>query len=111
MAWKIELDDGARRELDRLDYHAAQRILAFLRDRVARADNPRTIDRAFRGTRTGSLGRCRAGGQRIVVAIEDQASRILVLRLGHQRDIYRQLVWRIDTQSSKIITHPNKSGW
>ncbi len=89
MAWKVELDPGARWELDRLDAQAARRILAFPRDRVARADNPRAIAKALRKNGSGSFWRYRVGDYRIVVSIDYRESRILVLRIGDRRDIYR----------------------
>ena len=40
MAWKIELDRAAVRELGKLDQQTARRILAFLHSRVATLDDP-----------------------------------------------------------------------
>ena len=68
MAWKVELDSKARREIRRLDTHTARRILAFLRDRVARVDDPRAIGKALRNTGAGSFWRYRVGDYRIVAA-------------------------------------------
>ncbi|WP_279614506.1 type II toxin-antitoxin system RelE family toxin [Desulfonatronovibrio hydrogenovorans] len=38
MIWKIEFDDRARKELRRLDRQAQVNILAYLRSRIATAD-------------------------------------------------------------------------
>jgi len=78
------------RELDRLDPHTARRILAFLRDRVARMDDPRAIGKALRDTGAGSFWRYRVGDYRVVAAIDDRESRIFVLRVAHRRDVYRR---------------------
>ncbi len=90
MAWKVKLHPGAERELKKLDDQAARRILAFLRDRVEPADNPRAIGIAIRKTGAESFWRYRVGDYRIVVSIDDRESWILVLRIGHRRDIYRR---------------------
>ncbi|MGH9514012.1 MAG: type II toxin-antitoxin system RelE family toxin [Terriglobales bacterium] len=43
MAYKIEFDPAARRELEKLDKSVSDRILKFLRVRVATLDDPRKI--------------------------------------------------------------------
>jgi mRNA interferase RelE/StbE len=55
MAWSIELDRVAERELDKLDPQIARRILSFLFERVAQLDNPRSIGEALTGAKLGSL--------------------------------------------------------
>ncbi len=39
-AWLIKIDDGAQKDLAKLDKHIAKRITAFLRERVAMLDDP-----------------------------------------------------------------------
>ena len=53
MAWKIEFDRAAVRELDKLDRQTARRILAFLHGRVAALDDPRSIGEAPQGVHAG----------------------------------------------------------
>ena len=89
MAWKIELDPKADKELDKLDSQAARRILAFLQGRLAHLDDPRSIGEALRGSALGTFWKYRVGDYRIIVSIEDEAIRILVVRLGHRKDIYK----------------------
>ena len=89
MAWRIEFADDARKELLRLDPPIARRIYAFLTQRLALLDNPRGIGEALRGPRLGAYWKYRVGDWRIIAAIEDDALRILVLRLGNRREVYR----------------------
>ena len=56
MAWTIELDRAAVRELDKLDRQTARRILAFLHGRVATLDDPRCLGEALKGSTLGELG-------------------------------------------------------
>lgn len=90
MAWRIELDDAARKELARLDNATARRITAFLRERVAPLDDPRSLGQALKGSRLGEFWKYRVGDYRIIASIEDGVLRILVLRIGNRRDVYRQ---------------------
>jgi mRNA interferase RelE/StbE len=59
MAWKVEIDPNAERELDKLDRQAARRILRFLSERVAGSRDPRGLGQALRGRaweRFGCIG-------------------------------------------------------
>jgi mRNA interferase RelE/StbE len=55
MAWKIEFERAEARELNKLDSQAAERVLRFLRDRVAPLDDPRSVGQALRGDRFGEF--------------------------------------------------------
>jgi mRNA interferase RelE/StbE len=90
MAWKIELSAEADRQLDKLDPQVAQRILKFLRDRVAPLDNPRSIGEALRGSKPGEFWKYRVGDYRLICSIEDKSVLILVLRIGHRREVYER---------------------
>lgn len=90
MAWRVELDRAAVRELDKLDHQAARRILAFLHGRLALLEDPRSIGEALKGSRLGEFWKYRVGDYRIIASLEDDALRILVVRLGNRRDVYRR---------------------
>ncbi len=89
MAWKVELDPRAERELGKIDRQTARRILAFLRDRVAPMDDPRSIGEALKGSQLGAFWKYRVGDFRIIADIEDAALRILVVRIGNRKAVYR----------------------
>ena len=46
MAWRIEFDRAAERELGKLDPQVAKRILLFLQERVSNLEDPRSIGEA-----------------------------------------------------------------
>jgi mRNA interferase RelE/StbE len=89
MAWKIEIERAAARELTKLDSQAASRVLRFLRDRLAPLDDPRSIGQALKCDRFGEFWRSRIGDYRVVARIVDSEALILALRIGHRREIYR----------------------
>ena len=82
MAWKVELDRAAVRELGKLDQQAARRILAFLHGRVATLDDPRSIGEALKGSKLGEFWKYRVGDYRVIARIEDDALRVLAVRVG-----------------------------
>ena len=89
MAWKVELDPAAVRELSKLDQQTARRILAFLHGRVATLDDPRSIGEALKGSKLGEFWKYRAGDYRVIARIEDDALRVLVVRVGSRDKVYR----------------------
>ena len=89
MAWRIEFEDTALKELAKLDKQVARRILAFLRERVAVLDDPRSVGEALKGSRLGEFWKYRVGDYRIITNIEDGVMRILVLKIGNRREVYR----------------------
>jgi mRNA interferase RelE/StbE len=89
LAWQIEYDPLARKELRKLDRQVAQRIIRFLGERVALLDDPRSIGEALHGPRLGDRWKYRVGDYRIIADIEDKIVRIYVLRIGNRREVYR----------------------
>jgi mRNA interferase RelE/StbE len=89
MAWSIELGPRATRQMGQLDPQVAHRINRFLFERVAPLENPRSIGDALKGTELGDLWKYRVGDYRIIASIEDKLIRILVVRIGHRRQVYR----------------------
>lgn len=89
MAYRVEIAESAERELKKLDRQHRTRILKFLRDRIAKLDDPRAIGKALKGSELGEFWRYRVGEFRLICRIEDERVLVLVLRIGHRREIYR----------------------
>jgi mRNA interferase RelE/StbE len=89
MAWLIKIRAKAERQLDQLDPQVARRILRFLHERIASLENPRSIGEALKGSELGELWKYRVGDYRIIASIEDKLVRILVVRIGNRREVYR----------------------
>ena len=89
MAWKIEFSLAADRELSKLDSQHSKRILKFLHERAAKLDDPRTIGRALQGSRLGEFWRYSVADFRVICKIEDDRLVVLVLQVGHRKEIYR----------------------
>lgn len=88
MVWKIEIEASASKELDKIDFQQAKRILRFLFDRVAHLEDPRSIGEALTGSRFGSLWKYRVGDYRIISSIEDKELKILVIKIGNRKEVY-----------------------
>lgn len=87
-SWRVEFDRAAVRDLRKLGVDAERRVLRYLRERIAGSDDPRSFGHALTGDHTG-LWRYRVGDYRIVAAIEDDRLVVLVVTVGHRREVYR----------------------
>lgn len=87
MAWIVELDPDAERDLDRLDPQHARKVLAYLYERIATDKDPRRFGEPLRHGLFG-LWKYRVGDYRIVCDIRDEKILVLVLRIGHRRKVY-----------------------
>lgn len=90
MAWRVELDQGAKKDLAKLDTSVAKRITGFIRGRLMRLDDPRSIGEALRGSELGDFWKYRVGDFRVIAAIEDARLLILVVRVGNRREVYKR---------------------
>lgn len=88
MVWTIEFERDAIRQLDRLDRPVRTRIVRFLEVHVARSANPRQFGKALSGDKAG-LWSYRVGSYRIVCLLEDERLVVVVVSVGHRRDVYR----------------------
>jgi mRNA interferase RelE/StbE len=89
LAWKIEFVPAAAKELKKLGRTEAARIIATLETRIAVLDDPRTLGSAPTGE-LGGLWRWRIGDYRVIARIKDERITILVVRVGHRREVYRR---------------------
>jgi len=89
MAYIVELSREVSPDLTDLDTQHRKRILKFLNDRVAKLDNPRSIGQALHGSDLGEFWKYRVGDYRLICKIEDHRLLVLVLRIGHRKEIYR----------------------
>ncbi|KEQ09297.1 type II toxin-antitoxin system RelE family toxin [Pseudorhizobium pelagicum] len=89
MAWAIEFRAKAEKQLQRLASRDAARIVSFLEDRLAAHENPRELGTALKGETFGLYWRYRVGDYRIICDIQDQRLVVLVIDVGHRREVYR----------------------
>lgn len=87
MTWTVEFDNRARKELRKLDPQTQERILKWLRQTLATDEDPRRTGKSLKGRMKG-LWRYRVGDYRIISQIQDENILILVIRIGHRRDVY-----------------------
>ena len=87
MTWKIEWDERAIKDAKKLDVASRKRITKYLHKTVLKENDPRIFGKALVGNKAG-LWRYRVGGYRIICKIEDKELTILVIGVGHRKNIY-----------------------
>lgn len=85
MVWMIEFAASAEKELSKMDKSAAKRILNILRERVA--TDPRLWGKSLRGDHVG-FWRYRIGDYRVICEIRDKTVSVLVVWVGHRKEVY-----------------------
>ena len=89
MAYEIEFDPDALKDLRKLDRPVQQRLIGFLRLRVATLENPREIGEPLSGAKLGNYWKYRVGDWRIICDVQDSRIIVRVLRIGNRREVYR----------------------
>ena len=88
MARTLRLSETAKRQLRKLDSSNAQVILRYLNRLVQETSDPRERGSGLRANLAG-LWRYRVGDYRVICSIEHHELVILVLQIGHRRDVYQ----------------------
>lgn len=88
MAWRIEYARSVQKDIRRLDPPVRRQIHAYLEERIAALDDPRSLGKPLTG-HFGGLWRYRIGNHRVICEIEDGRLVVLVLTIGHRREVYR----------------------
>lgn len=88
MAWTVEISDFAERQVRKLDRSVQKRILDWLYERIEGCKNPRHFGEPLKGDHA-DLWRYRIGHYRIICDIMDSKTIVLILAIGHRRDVYK----------------------
>jgi mRNA interferase RelE/StbE len=86
LTWTVEFKASVEKDLRAVDPQSAERILSFLAEKVA--SGPKALGGPLKGVR---LWRYRVGPFRIICKLNEKEHRVVVLRIGHRRDVYRGL--------------------
>jgi len=89
MNYRVEFSGTALKELKKLDRYTASMILGWVRKNLEGCKDPRQHGKSLTANRSGQW-RYRVGDYRLLAEIQDERIIILVLHIGHRRDIYNQ---------------------
>ena len=89
MAWTVRIAPFAQKQLAKLDKPVARRILDWIEERLEGCKDPRHWGEAPKGDLAG-LWRYRIGDFRIICELQDRELVVLLLAVGHRREVYRR---------------------
>ena len=87
MSWVYRFDERALKELRKLGRQTQLEIIAYLDERVAGDADPRRFGKGPKADLAG-LWRYRVGDYRILCQIRDGELLVLVVAVGHRREVY-----------------------
>ena len=87
MMYKVEFTQRALKDLKKLDKQTAALILGWVRKNLEGCEDPRQHGRGLTANRSGEW-RYRVGDYRLLAEIKDNVVTILILNVGHRRDVY-----------------------
>ena len=87
MMYYVEFTDFAKKQLEKLDKHTKKIIVSWIEKNIEGTTNPRQHGKALSANRVGQW-RYRIGDYRVIVKIEDDKLIVLIIALGHRKEIY-----------------------
>ena len=89
MSYHVEFTKYALKELKKLDKATASLIIGWIRKNLEGCENPRIHGKGLTADKSGQW-RYRVGDYRIIAQIRDEKVTILVVNIGHRREIYKK---------------------
>jgi mRNA interferase RelE/StbE len=88
--YKVEYTQSALKSLKKLDKLTALFIVAWVRKNLEGCADPRVHGKGLEANHSGKW-RYRVGDYRLIADISDEKITILILNVGHRRDIYGKI--------------------
>ena len=89
MVWEIKWTENALKNMKQIDFPVQKKIVKFLKERIAKLENPRVFGKPLSYDKFG-LWRYRIENFRIICRINDDALVVLVVQVGHRKEIYEK---------------------
>ena len=88
MKYSVEYATQAVRELRKMDRPIQKILLAWIEKNLVDCDDPRSYGRALTANHKG-IWRYRIGEYRVLAEIDDGRIVILLLHIGHRKEVYK----------------------
>ena len=86
--YTVRYEKNAQKSLKKMDKHQARLILSWISKNLEGTDSPRVHGKGLVGNKSGQW-RYRIGDYRLLANIDDETITILVLEIGHRKEIYK----------------------
>lgn len=88
MVWKIDFTEKAIKQLRKIDQKQVERIFDFFHNRISSLKDPHLIAEILKDAKFLGAIRYRIGDYRAICHIDYKSNLILVIEIGHRKDIY-----------------------
>jgi mRNA interferase RelE/StbE len=89
-SWTLIYSENAKKKLAQLDKIEKQRIVNFLNNKIISSVNPRRLGKQLTG-KLKNYWSFRVGDYRILSYLDDGKLIVLVVQIGHRREVYKHL--------------------
>lgn len=90
MKYKIVFEKNADKQLKKIDVTQQRIIVNWLVKNLENTNDPRIFGKSLKGN-LKDYWRYRIGNYRIIAEINDDEVKILIIEVGHRKDIYKKL--------------------
>lgn len=87
MKYEVRFEKRAQKTLKKMDKHQAFIIMAWIKKNLVGTTDPRQFGKGLTGNQSREW-RYRIGDYRIISHIDEGKVLILILEIGHRRDVY-----------------------
>ena len=87
MKYSVRYSEKAVKSIHKLDPYTRKLILSWIEKNLVNCENPRLHGKGLTANRSGEW-RYRVGDYRLLAEINDNTITILLLNIGHRREIY-----------------------
>jgi mRNA interferase RelE/StbE len=88
VSWEYKLSEKAIKQFKKLDKQATKQIFSYLDERIIGTEDPRQSGKQLKGE-LNNIWRYRTGDYRILCQLQDKVFIVLILEVGHRKNIYK----------------------
>ncbi|MDN6317688.1 MAG: type II toxin-antitoxin system RelE/ParE family toxin [Lactococcus lactis] len=89
MNYNVVYEKKAIKQLSKLDKGQQKMIMGWIQKNLVQTNNPRQYGKTLKGE-LKSYWRYRVGNYRILADINDDKIQIIIIQIGHRKDVYRK---------------------
>lgn len=88
MKYRVLFEKNAEKQLKKLDVTQQRIVVKWISDNLKNTSDPRALGKALKGN-LKSYWRYRVGNYRLIADIIDNEIKIVIIDIGHRKDIYK----------------------
>lgn len=90
MSYRVTFEKNALKKITKIDANKRIILMSWIQKNLEKCENPRSHGKALSG-KLNPYWSYRVGDYRIVVEIKDHELVIVIISLGHRRDVYHKI--------------------